>query len=196
MLWKTIVGRQNQYKLNLRFFARWLHTNISLRRKFRPHTLHLNVYFALVLTWACCTSLSHTDTGSAQAHALRVALPVLKEWCLYYGQSKWNENRQNMTMLTWKGGLSNSQETWKTLLSLSLSLSSASFCLLSTFPPHSLSPLPPFSVSLLYIQTQTVNANKAFSHTELMYPVHFTNVLPFKCHLLCCCCEYILSTMH
>lgn len=70
---------------------------------------------------------------------------------------------------------------------------SSSPLLLLFIPP--LSPLSLLlTVSLLYIQAQTVNANKAFSHTELMYPVHFTNVLPFKCHLLCCCREYISTT--
>lgn len=93
-------------------------------------------------------------------------------------------------MLTWKGGLSNSGETWKTPPSVS---PSSSPLLLLFIPP--LSPLSLLlTVSLLYIQAQTVNANKAFSHTELMYPVHFTNVLPFKCHLLCCCREYISTT--
>lgn len=62
--------------------------------------------------------------------------------------------------------------------------------------PSSLSSPSSLSVSLLYIQAQTVNANKAFRHTELMYPLHFANVLPFKCHLLCCCCEYIFATVH
>jgi len=46
--------------------------------------------------------------------------------------------------------------------------------------------LPPPS-SPRYIQTQTVNANKAFSHTELMYPVHYLLFIYLfsKCHLLC-----------
>lgn len=69
--------------------------------------------------------------------------------------------------------------------------------LLSPPPPHLCSfcsshhPSLLLTVSLLYIHAPTVNVNKAFSYTELMYPVHFTNVLPFKCHLLCCGCEYI-----
>lgn len=73
-----------------------------------------------------------------------------------------------------------------------LHLTSAPFVHLpSSSTPHSLFFL--HAVSSLYIHAQTVNVNKAFSHTELMYPVHFANVLPFKCHLLCCCCEYILA---
>lgn len=74
-------------------------------------------------------------------------------------------------------------------------LTVASFCCICLTPR---APSPPAfaSPSLLYILNPIVNANKAFSHTELMYLVHFTNVLPFKCHLLCRRCEYILATVH
>lgn len=55
--------------------------------------------------------------------------------------SKWKENRENMTMLTWKGGLSNSGETWKTL---SPPLSLLCFLLyLSISPPPPSLPRPP-----------------------------------------------------
>lgn len=93
-------------------------------------------------------------------------------------------------MLTWKGGLSNSGDMKDSPFCLALLLTSAPFVHPPSVPSLSLL----LTVSLLYIQAQTVNANKAFSHTELMYPVHFTNVLPFKCHLLCCCREYISAT--
>lgn len=62
------------------------------------------------------------------------------------------------------------------------------FCL--SFVLFSLSPMPFFCPMIVHADL-TVNANKAFSHTELMFPVHFMNMHPFKCHILCCCSEPI-----
>lgn len=97
-----------------------------------------------------------------------------------------------MTMLTWKGGLSNSGETWKTLLPSSLWIYCFFlFCLCgSRVWAHSSSHCHKCTFR------HSVNANEAFSHTKWMYPLRFTNVLPFRCHLLCCWCEYIVATTH
>ena len=111
--------------------AERFHMNINLQRLSFLHA-HYTCIFILCLH----IRLLHTD-ALASAHA-RLCYPACTErvMSLWRGErwSKWNENRENMTMLTWKGGLSNSGETWKTPSPLS-----------SSFSP---SPLLPFVLSL------------------------------------------------